>query len=294
MKKISTTALSKILDVNLSLLFKRLEDERFIVRENKSWVLTRRGKEVGGEMMTTKNYGVYIVWPDAFNPIKDSRKFQSSELITSSKLAEELDISARKLNRIFNEFGWIEKGIKGWKITPLGMKMGGVEKSHHKSATTYIIWPVDILNGMQYLPDAGLIKLENSDSKDNNKEYSDYRKKWPADIRTTDGHYVRSRGECIIDNQLYNYGLTHAYERQLPIKEKVISDFYIPSNNGGKSVYIEFWGIEEDEGYEKRKKEKQKIYKENKLNLIEINEEFLNNLDDYLPKKLLEFNIRVE
>ena len=53
-------------------------------------------------------------------------------------------------------------------------------------------------------------------------------------------------------------------------------------------------GVEEDERYQKKKKRKQKIYKEHNLNLIEINEEFLNNLDDFLPKKLLEFNIRVE
>jgi hypothetical protein len=40
---------------------------------------------------------------------------------------------------------------------------------------------------------------------------------------------VRSRGELVIDNSLYEYGLAHAYERKLPVEEDVYSDFYIPA-----------------------------------------------------------------
>ena len=70
----------------------------------------------------------------------------------------------------------------------------------------------------------------------------DFRNKFPANLRTNDGHMVRSRAELLIDNALYDYKLAHAYEKKLPIKENLYCDFYIPTGN----VYIEFWGLEND------------------------------------------------
>ena len=117
-------------------------------------------------------------------------------------------------------------------------------------------------------------------------------------LKAKDGHLVRSRAELIIDNLLYDYGLTHAYERELTVEETVISDFYIPARNGkeskGKQVYIEFWGIKDDEKYLERKSVKQEIYKKHKLNLIELDDTHLDNLDSHLRKAFLKFDINVE
>jgi len=117
-------------------------------------------------------------------------------------------------------------------------------------------------------------------------------------LKTKDGHLVRSRAEVIIDNLLYDYGVTHAYERELTVAETVFSDFYIPARNGkenkGKAVYIEFWGINDNEKYLERKKIKQEIYKKNELNLIELDDKHLDNLDSNLRKLLLKFDINVE
>ncbi len=98
----------------------------------------------------------------------------------------------------------------------------------------------------------------------------------------------------IIDNLLYQYGLVHAYERKLPIEEDVYSDFYIPpGNNRPQGVYIEYWGLENDEKYMERKKKKLDLYKINELPLIELNEDDIQNLDDILPRKLLAYKIKV-
>ena len=47
------------------------------------------------------------------------------------------------------------------------------------------------------------------------------------------------------------------YLRELTVAETVYSDFYIPARNGkdnlGKAVYIEFWGINDNEKYLERK-----------------------------------------
>jgi len=75
----------------------------------------------------------------------------------------------------------------------------------------------------------------------------------------------------------------------VPIEEDVYCDFYVPDGN----VYIEYWGLEKDPNYAARKKEKLALYRKYKLNLIEITDEELRNLDDYLPKMLLRFNVEV-
>ena len=93
----------------------------------------------------------------------------------------------------------------------------------------------------------------------------------------------------MIDNWLYTNGIAHAYERKLPIEDDVYSDFYIKSGN----VYIEFWVMESDEKYARRKAVKQKAYSDNEFNLIELNDDDLNHLDDILPRKLLQYGITV-
>ena len=62
-------------------------------------------------------------------------------------------------------------------------------------------------------------------------------------------------------------------------------DFYLPK----EKIYIEFWGYEEDSKYLNRKNKKIKLYKENELNLIEIDNKTINNIDDFLPKEILKF-----
>ena len=71
----------------------------------------------------------------------------------------------------------------------------------------------------------------------------------------------------------------------MPIKEDIYCDFYIPK---GK-VYVEFWGLEDDEAYIKRKEQKIGLYKKYNLNLIETDNDKIGNLDDHLSKGLFKF-----
>ncbi|RLI39554.1 hypothetical protein DRO69_14140 [Candidatus Bathyarchaeota archaeon] len=111
-----------------------------------------------------------------------------------------------------------------------------------------------------------------------------FRKKYPRKYRAQDGHYVRTKSEAIIDNWLYNHLIVHAYERKVPIEENMYCDFFIPQ---GK-CYIEYWGMKEKQ-YLKRKKKKRDLYHNYKLNLIELTEKDIENIDDVLPKKLMQF-----
>jgi len=102
--------------------------------------------------------------------------------------------------------------------------------------------------------------------------------------RATDGHMVRSRAELVIDNWLYTNRIFHEYEKSLPVTERVLSDFYLPEQD----IYIEFWGLENDEKYLARKEEKLRIYQKYQFKLIELNDSDLLNLEDSLSYKLRE------
>ncbi len=295
MKKISTTALSKKLEINNRELFDELVAQKMIYRKDDQWHLTKKGKEFGGETVYNKKYGEFIVWPADFDPINIEDNTRQ-ELLSATSIGQKLSLSSQRINLIFAEIGWIEKAIKGWVVTTLGRKVGGRQFEHH-SGGTYVMWPSAILTN-QTLKNS--VHQENGESTDNeqtssqNGDPNNFRNKYPTKHRTKDGHQVRSRAEVIIDNALYDYGLAHAYERKLPIEEDVYSDFYIPSKNGGKAVYIEYWGLEEDDNYLERKKIKKTIYSNHELNLIELTNKHIDNLDDYLPRMLLRFDIRVE
>lgn len=218
-----------------------------------------------------------------------------STYLSVTTLGDTLNISSRKLNQIFLELGWVDKKENGWVVTDLGAKLRGqVEIGRDKK--TFIKWPVGIEKSRvltraieEFLrPESKMIA---EPSKQAEKEVGEFRSKYPANMRATDGHLVRSRGEMLIDNWLYMSGIAHAYERQLPIEEDVFCDFYIPS---GDKVYIEYWGLENDAKYLERKKVKQEIYKKYNFNLIELQDKHIENLDDFLPKLLLKFNVKVD
>jgi hypothetical protein len=195
---------------------------------------------------------------------------------------------------IFSELGWIEKDIAGWQITKLGKGLGGRQFEHETSGGTYVLWPDNILtnkNLTSVFKEVTVIEqpLPQTTKEATKTTNDNFREKFPATLRTKDGHMVRSRAEVIIDNALYDYKLAHAYERKLPIEEDLYSDFFIPTEN----VYIEFWGMEDDPKYAERKKVKIEIYKKYDFKLIELNDSDISNLDDHLPKKLLKYGIKV-
>ena len=128
------------------------------------------------------------------------------------------------------------------------------------------------------------------------KEFKeDLNEKFPATFKAIDGHYVRSEAEQTIDNFLFRNGIIHAYEKRLPGDKCFYCDFYIPPlNKIAQSIYIEYWGMENDETYLERKNTKLEIYKREQLQLIEITKNNLKNLRAYLTEKLRLFHVILE
>ena len=212
--------------------------------------------------------------------------------ISTNKLAKELKLEKQEL---FDKLLKLKLIDSNRRLTKLGIKYG---KEQEYLGNKYISWNdrdiiikiidkkksffdkiVDIVSDKPKSEVSTKVKTQNIDP----------RKLYKAEHRTDDGHYVGSKAEVIIDNWLYNKGIVHAYEKRVPIKENLLSDFYIPQ---GK-VYIEFWGYENKPEYLKRKKVKQNIYKKYNLNLIELTDKEVQNLDDILPRILLKFGIKI-
>ena len=210
----------------------------------------------------------------------------TGKLITSTEIGKILGLSPTKVNTHFSEIGWTQKTTEGWILTPLGKHVGGVQKKHPQSGNLYVVWDESIVKHPDITTNTNTIEILHEPK---NAVESEFRTKFPAKLRATDGHYVRSRAELLIDNWLYMGEIVHAYERKLPITEEAYCDFYLPS---GK-VYIEFWGLENEEKYSNRKQIKINLYKKYNFSLIEIQNTDVERLDDILPSKLLSYGIKV-
>jgi len=294
MKMVSTTALAKAKGMVAKDLFAHLLEQGLISKEGDSWILTDKGKSKGGEYKESKQYGKYIVWPENIEiglSTSSQSERSSVKLITSTVIGKHFGISAKKTNFILSEIGWLEKSLKGWKVSIQGKKQGGIQAEDQRTGIPYVRWPESILESKTLLETIGHVKgTSDNKVKDNNASNSDvgFREKFEAKHRSADGHFVRSKAEMLIDNWLYMAEIVHAYERKLPIEEDVYCDFYIPT---GK-VYIEYWGYENDQKYLARKEKKIEIYKKYGFNLIELNDKEVQNLDDILPKMLLKYGVQ--
>lgn len=91
-------------------------------------------------------------------------------------------------------------------------------------------------------------------------------------LRTEDGHRVKSNGEVVIDDMLYELGIVHCYEKKIPFSDDqkaITCDWFIPVLGTLKGIYIEYWGMSTKE-YLINKERKQKAYKEHNIPLIQI------------------------
>jgi hypothetical protein len=184
--------------------------------------------------------------------------------------------------------------LKGWVVTEQGLKKGALQSEDSRSGVPYVRWPETItqssllLNSRDDITGSNTPLLISTNDTSTVSNAMGLKEKFEAKHRATDGHYVRSKAEMMIDNWLYIAEIVHAYERKLPIEENVYCVFYIPT---GK-VYIEYWGYDNDPRSLARKEKKLAIYEKYGLKLIELDDADIQNLDDILPRLLLKFGVQ--
>lgn len=296
-KYFSTTATAKRLGLEPKVLFAKLKEVNFIMRESEKWALTAKGKLTGGRIKTSAKLGDYIEWPEGFDltqlPTHQSPDIPI-ELLSSTKIGKEFGITANKLNHLFSELGWVNKNLKGWVVSEQGLKQGAVQSEDTRSGVPYVKWPETIIQSRLLLSSIyDITGVDNasqtlSDSIKNTSSSVKLSEQIEAKYQTTDGHFVRSKAQMLIDNWLYMAEIVHAYERRLPIEESVYCDFYIPT---GK-VYIEYWGYDTDLKNLARKEKKRAVYDKHGFKLIELSDADVKNLDDILPRLLLKYGVQ--
>ncbi|MGP4072046.1 hypothetical protein ACTWQB_05780 [Piscibacillus sp. B03] len=128
----------------------------------------------------------------------------NDKYLSTTKLAEEFEVSRFRINPILSELGWIEKDRKGWVTTKLGNSLGGKQLEHNKTGVPYVKWPETILENKRLVETIKEIKEGSSEPKIESNEETGFREKFIAKHRAADGHFVRSKAaEMLIDNWLY-------------------------------------------------------------------------------------------
>jgi hypothetical protein len=297
--ELSASSLAKELKITAKSIFQLLVDSGLIIRNGENWDLTPIGLSKGGIYRQHPQHGRYIVWPPSIiSEIDDSRDKQEHHLITATSIGDLHEISANRINSILSELGWIKRDMSnnGWLLTDIGKKLGGVQSTYKNTGVPYVKWPETILENKTLITSIHEAKgdvttIHQEKVKSNELDNIDIRNNYQKpDLRTQDGHYVRSKSELIIDNWLYVSKIVHAYEKKVPnIPEDMLCDFYIPT----PKVFIEYWGLD-DEKYLAKRKRKTEIYQKNNINLIELTDKEVCNLDDVLAAKLRQFHVLVE
>ena len=299
---ISTSRLAKDLGWPVGSVFSQLRDMGLAEKVGEKWELTQAGKARGGKYLSSKKYGTWIAWPKNVIKVESSSSGGEAKLLaevvkeqhlTATSLGRTFGIPATRMNYVLSELGWIQKAIKGWKVTQQGVAVGGVQREDPRSGIPYVAWPETIATNAALRSTIDDIQGKSPDKKEDTPDSIEakdigFRDRFPAKFRATDGHFVRSRSEMLIDNWLYMAEIVHAYERKLPVEEDVYCDFYLPA---GK-LYIEFWGMDNDPKYAERMKIKRSVYAKYGFSLIDLNDEDVHNLDDSLPAKLLKFGVQ--
>jgi hypothetical protein len=281
--KMSTSALAKKREQSVKSLFEALSLEGLIIRHDDHWQLTDKGSALGGEYRESEKFGQYIVWPETVEATATPQS--TSTLLTATAMGERFTLAPAKVNQILNELGWIDRAEQGWTITDAGRRAGGIQKENSKSASSFVLWAEEVMVNSSLKQSVRALLGKGAEQQSTDNSISSFRQKFEAKHRTTDGHYVRSKAEMLIDNWLYMAGLVHAYERKLPVEEEAVCDFYLP---GGK-IYIEYLAADADS---EKQQQKQRIYQKYQFNLIELDDNEVQNLDYHLRIKLHAFGIK--
>jgi len=149
-KYLSTSALAKVIGIPSKELFAKFLSDSLIEKIDDQWNLTPLGMKIGGKYLESKKFGRYIGWPESMATAPTIEK-QAETRLTAKALGTKYDLSANKINFILSELGWIQKSIKGWKLTLQGEKLGGIQDEDRKSGIPFVRWPENIITNRALL-----------------------------------------------------------------------------------------------------------------------------------------------
>lgn len=272
---ISRSALAEKLGMPLKELTQLMLDAGWILQEDGNWQLTAKGEFEGGIYRQSTKYGQYIAWPVAITDhpvLRDA----TDGLVSASALAKTAAMPARLLNRLFATMGWLTPYAKGWQLTAIGERFGGVQFHDAQSGVPYVMWPRAIRD------DSGFQAML---------------KQWqPGATQLINGHVINddsvaNSAHHTIANGLFLFNLNYRYCSPLflPEGQQVKPDFYLPVHR----ICIDYWHSASSPEVLAEQLQKRDIYREYQLATIELGEADLADFDQVLPKQLLKLGVTV-
>ena len=86
----------------------------------------------------------------------------------------------------------------------------------------------------------------------------------PRDYNAVDTHLLRSSDEVRIDDWFHHNGIQHEVERRVPVSNRLMyCDWYLPQWD----IYVEYWGLTNEEWYREARRIKERLYRQAHLDL---------------------------
>jgi hypothetical protein len=262
--------------------------------KGKEWTLSSKGEFEGGIYKDSKKFGQYIVWPESVLTHAVIAELERA-LLNASAIAKPLDVSAKTLNKLFADLGWISASKKGWQATEVGIHQGSVQQSSETTGIPYVVWQREILEnsalkrhielykgvGEHVVVSVGAVSTEA-----NSTTY----------YRLLNGLLVSEADDLSVANYLYLYGIQFAYQRAMTLTEvtagvgltqQIVCDFYFPDS--GICLFIQRTQITPTKLSEQIKLFSQ--IENSSLPYIILLESDISTLEQSLPKSLLALGV---
>lgn len=284
-EKLSTSALAKRLELPGNAVFSALLEQGWIKKLEDGWGLTAKGEFEGGEYKHSKRYGRYIIWPETLLQHQLFRQLEETTLLGAEAIGRPFGLTSNEVNRAIAELGWQRRNLQGWLATGQGRALGATAMENKKTGMRYLLWPANISDQAalkSLLTTCAAVNRAVAEPEVGDDLFSQ------SELHCVDGHRHDNAGTLRICHWLYLAGVAHATARQLPGREDLRADFYLPGNQ----VYIEYWPAGEGSANLAARMERAAFYREKKLNYVELHSEDLSQLDEFLPRQLDKFSVR--
>ena len=262
----STTRLAKELGLEAKQVFALLQKKSWIVRIDEQWRLTAEGEVQGGVYQQSEKFGKFVTWPESLGE-HEAFKDLLPEWLTATRIGQEYGISAKCVNAVLFDLDLMNKDQRGWIVTEKATDLGADQRNSKQGF--YVMWPQSVLSNEL------IITALNSVA---GKGLS----------LCLDGRQCGNTADQMIANWLYLNAISFAYKKSLAFTDKTVG-FYLPA----RKIYIDYWGMQNMKMSLSEKMIRADFFKSQGLKYIEIDDEQLKQLDDVLPKKLLQFGLQI-
>lgn len=303
----SRSSLAKDLGVSLKELTQVMIDSGWLrhvdtAESEERWVLTAKGEFEGGVYKDSSKFGRYIAWPSTVLNHPAIVELSRSQL-SASAVAKHYNVSAKTINRLFADIGWIVASDKGWLATPAGQQQGACQTTSDTTGIPYVVWQRNILEhpmlnrhvgiytaNEQYLITVNLSHQKTVVSQNKTVLATSHRA-----YQTLNGLVVTNKADLLLANYLHIYGIRFTYQRVIegPSKQKdgqgaiFVPDFFLSDSSVCLVIersHIPPEALAEQIGCESGLKQLE-------YRILALNESDIEAIETVLPKRLLPLGV---